>query len=168
MLTSLQVDFPIQDPAIKMYLSITKCVKTHHKEVFVPTGSLFMMQTIARCFPNAHIVFSDFEYFPDEGPPSDTAKTKNVPTVHAVVDGTSVVFESILAAPKYIADIYFPTDFKDLKILYEAITHKKARVVGNSKFISKYQSAEEIAKAETKSGFNPLLQDYENTKFLIS
>jgi len=164
----LQIEKPLVDPAIRQSISLSKCVQTHHREVYVPTGALFLVQTLARCFASAHLVLSDFSHFPGQIEPKNSP-TKNIPSVHYSTDSGSVEFDSIPASPPYSADIYFPTNFYDLKRMYEALIPGAApKLFTNEEFMLKYQSPTEIGLAATRSGYNPLLKDYSNTKFFCT
>lgn len=100
--------------------------------------------------------------------------------------------------PKGLADIYFPSDFTALKALYLDAAQSKVNhsgplellakpssnkgmlpikvveseggsveVVSSREFLSRY-AVDGGQGAATRSGVNPLLEDYRNTAFLLS
>jgi hypothetical protein len=71
--------------------------------------------------------------------------------------------------PIGVADIFFPTNFDVLRLMYNAAAKKsnaseenlQASTYSTKEFMSKYA---DVQKTKTRSGFNPLLSDYANTK----
>ena len=74
------------------------------------------------------------------------------------------------------ADIFFPSDFNLLEVLYAQSAREKnsmyqedhllTGVVKAKEYLSAYLPQEDIVT--TQSGFNPLFEDYSNTSFLLS
>jgi hypothetical protein len=123
--------------------------------------------------PKAHMVLSDFEFFPEEpenNDPNFAYPRKNRPSVHATINGKTKIYSSIMRAPKYGADIYFPTNFSDLSALYKSLSTSTAtsEVYRHSEFMKKFGDKKVIESIKTLDGYNPLLTDYDNTKFFIS
>ena len=63
------------------------------------------------------------------------------------------------------ADIFFPTDFRLLSHMYNKVCNKKGKAVKSFQFMDSYSKEN---WAETKSGYNPLREDFENTSFFIT
>ena len=74
------------------------------------------------------------------------------------------------------ADIFFPTNFLFLKYMIEQLqlqqvnTNKHAQlnqpyVLSSSEFLGKYG---DISRTRTITGYNPLLDDFTNTAFLLT
>ena len=75
------------------------------------------------------------------------------------------------------ADVFFPTDFETLRVLDAAAAKKspdqdrtgevkpKSQVTTTRAFMEKWARVDATA---TGSGYNPLLQDFSNTKFFLS
>jgi hypothetical protein len=148
------------------YINITNCIQKWHKRVYVPTTSLHLMDMLAQYFPRAHIIFEDFEFFPDfpeENEEGIQLPTMNLPRIHR----GNIEYSHYLDAPKYTVDIYFPTNFQCLKKVYETICRRPAIVQRNSEFMKTYADHTFLTACE-QSGYNPLLQDYDNTCFLLS
>jgi hypothetical protein len=162
----LQVLFPLKDASILRYINITNCIEKWHNVVYIPTSSLHLMDVISRYFPRAHVIFEDFEFFPDfpeENEEGIKLPTMNLPRIHQ----SHIEYSHYLDAPKYRVDIYFPTNFQHLKKLYETVCKRNATVVRNSEFMRTYADRSFLMACE-RSGYNPLLQDYDNTCFLLS
>jgi hypothetical protein len=165
-----QIEFsqrPLQDSVITSVLDITQSIKTHHKEIYVPTGSYKLLQHLSNVLPNAALIFSDFDYFPGQDP-SEPKPIKNEPAVHATIEGKTKNYRSMLRAP-YGADIYFPTDFADLEKVYQHFNPTaKATSLKNSDFFRHYADDLTLKACRTMDGYSPLLSDYDNTSFFLT
>ncbi|KAF6145941.1 hypothetical protein GIB67_007960 [Kingdonia uniflora] len=186
---------PIQDPFISRCVEIINMEKGHAtlasrvtslaksiwSKVFpkaqrswVPTGCLKLLEVLHGALPKMSLIASDFSYLPDVRIPGDRA-----PLVSSKKDGKNTDHNSYLDA-KGDADIFFPTDFW----LLELIDHyasgwlnlqkddlpkqgKKRRTVtlDTAQFMGEFGLP---SKTRTKDGYNPLLDDFRNTKFYIS
>ncbi|KMT14868.1 hypothetical protein BVRB_3g065920 [Beta vulgaris subsp. vulgaris] len=154
--------------------SILSKVFPKPQQCWLPTGCLKLMEALHSSLPKMSLIASDFSYLPDVRIPGVRA-----PLVSAKVHGHSVDYESYLDA-KGDADIFFPTDFW----LLERIDHycsggmqpcqknpakgrKKRRTItlDTSAFMEEFGLP---SKTRTKDGYNPLLDDFKNTKFYLS
>lgn len=92
------------------------------------------------------------------------------------MDGRTIDHRSYLV-PRGSADIFFPTDFGMLSRLHADAAARAGRavprhgaVVGGGRHM---KSAEfmrlyaDLAATRTRSGYNPLLEDYSNTSFFL-
>lgn len=156
------IDEEVTDPIIKEFLSI--CDNKQYKSVWVPSGSIQLLKKIREQFARPHLLLVDFEHFPNAE--EESQKHKNKPVIHRTQNGRSIEYYSLKSSPKYGCDIYFPTNFQDLSSLFQNIMQKPCSVVSNEDFMTKYGL--NINSLTTKSGFNPLLDDYSNTSFLLS
>ncbi|GJN16952.1 hypothetical protein PR202_gb03981 [Eleusine coracana subsp. coracana] len=119
-----------------------------------------LMDTLHQALPSMSLIASDFSYLPDVTIAGDRAP---------------------LVSSKGDADIFFPTDFQ----LLEQIDHncsgfsKEQKNPGAFKPVKKRRTIildsaafmEEFGmpmKTKTKDGYNPLLDDFKNTKFYLS
>ncbi|KAL5702669.1 hypothetical protein ACHQM5_027854 [Ranunculus cassubicifolius] len=144
------------------------------KRSWLPTGCLKLLEVLHASLPKMSIIASDFSYLPDVKIPGERA-----PLVSTKRDGKSSDLKSYLDA-KGDADIFFPTDFW----LFERMDHycsgsvtlwkdkssKKGRkrrtiTLGTDQFMGEFGLP---TKTQTKDGYNPLLDDFKNTKFYIS
>ncbi|XP_050220266.1 uncharacterized protein LOC126670554 [Mercurialis annua] len=180
---------PLQDPLIKRCLEITelssdKSISTARSvwsKVFpkprrrwLPTGCLNLLEVLHGALPKMSLIASDFSYLPDVSIPGESA-----PLVSTKKDGRSSDYKTYLEA-KGDADIFFPTDF----LLLEQMDHycsgwlkpqgdepsklgKKRRTLAldTSSFMEEFGLP---TKTRTKDGYNPLLDDFKNTKIYIS
>ncbi|GAV67676.1 Methyltransf_28 domain-containing protein [Cephalotus follicularis] len=141
---------------------------------WLPTGCLRLLEVLHEVLPKMSLIASDFSYLPDVTIPGERA-----PLVSTKKDGCSSDYSTYLDA-KGDADIFFPTDFWFL----ERIDHycsgwlkqdkektskqgKKRRTItlDTSSFMEEFGLP---SKTRTKDGYNPLLDDFKNTKFYIS
>lgn len=179
---------PLQDSLIKQCMSVLELeeddtspgiaarigakVFPKPRRCWLPTGCLKLLQVLHGALPKMSLIASDFSYLPDVRIPGDRA-----PLVSSKKDGRSIDYNSYLEA-KGDADIFFPTDF----LLLERIDHycsgspmhdksskrgKKRRTImlDTSAFMDEFGLP---TKTRTKDGYNPLLDDFKNTKVYIS
>ncbi|XP_062109126.1 uncharacterized protein LOC133819799 [Humulus lupulus] len=144
------------------------------RRCWLPTGCLKLLEVLHGVLPKMSLIASDFSYLPDVRVPGERA-----PLVSTKKDGSSSDYSSYLDA-KGDADIFFPTDF----LLLENIEHycsgwqkpkkgesakqgKKRRtcILDTSSFMEEFGLP---SKTRTKDGYNPLLDDFKNTKFYLS
>ncbi|KAG9447478.1 hypothetical protein H6P81_013606 [Aristolochia fimbriata] len=145
------------------------------RKAWLPTGCLQLLDALHWALPKMSLIASDFSYLPDVKVPGERA-----PLVSTKKEGISTDYDSYLDA-KGDADIFFPTDF----LLLEQIDHycsgwrnqpvddnkakpvKKRRsiILNTSSFMEEFGLP---SKTRTKDGYNPLLHDFNNTKFYLS
>lgn len=180
---------PLEDPLIKRCVEIVELDKNQSVSIaksvwskvfpkprrcWLPTGCLKLLEVLHEVLPRMSLIASDFSYLPDVSIPGERA-----PLVSTKKDGRSLDYNSYLDA-KGDADIFFPTDFW----LLERMDHycsgwmkphgdnstkqgKKRRtlVLDTSAFMEEFGLP---SKTRTKDGYNPLLDDFKNTKFYLS
>lgn len=185
---------PLQDSLIKQCIEIIDLDKKHDSQssallkakgvwskVFpkprrswLPTGCLKLLEVLHGALPKMSLIASDFSYLPDVRILGERA-----PLVSTKKDGSSSDYGSYLDA-KGDADIFFPTEFW----LLERIDHycsgwlklekdisskegKKRRtiILDTSSFMEEFGLP---SRTRTKDGYNPLLDDFKNTKFYLS
>uniref|UniRef100_A0A0A0LZS9 Protein arginine methyltransferase NDUFAF7 n=1 Tax=Cucumis sativus TaxID=3659 RepID=A0A0A0LZS9_CUCSA len=185
---------PLQDPLIKRCVEIMNFKENDHtknsvlskakgiwskafpkpRRSWLPTGCLSLLEVLHHVLPKMSLIASDFSYLPDVRIAGERA-----PLVSTKADGSSSDYESYLDA-KGDADIFFPTDF----LLLEQIDHycsgwlklqedkkpksgKKRRtiILDTSSFMEEFGLP---SKTRLKDGYNPLLDDFKNTKFYLS
>ncbi|GMI70416.1 hypothetical protein like AT1G04900 [Hibiscus trionum] len=182
---------PLQDSLIKRCVEIMELDKnnTRHntfvstswsklfpkpRRSWLPTGCMKLLEVLHAALPKMSLIASDFSFLPDVKIPGERA-----PLVSTKKDGRSSDYSNYLDA-KGDADIFFPTDFW----LLERIDHycsgwlklqkdkssqqgKKRRTItlDTSSFMEEFGLP---SKTRTKDGYNPLLDDFKNTKFYLS
>lgn len=144
------------------------------RRCWLPTGCMKLLEVLHAALPKMSLIASDFSFLPDVKVPGERA-----PLVSTKKDGHSSDYSNFLYA-KGDADIFFPTDFW----LLERIDHycsgwlklqkdksslqgKKRRTItiDTSSFMEEFGLP---SKTRTKDGYNPLLDDFKNTKFYLS
>jgi hypothetical protein len=115
------------------------------------------------------LIISDFSSLPDI-----TVAGTGAPLVASKEAGQTKDHSSYLEA-KGNADIFFPTNFGLLQQLDSYVAERASGKDGLSERLSTVVTSAEfmeqcadVEKTKTKDGYNPLLEDYSNTKFYIS
>lgn len=144
------------------------------RRCWLPTGCLKLLKVLHEALPKMSLIASDFSYLPDVKIPGERA-----PLVSSKRDGSSFDHDSYLDA-KGDADIFFPTDFWLLERidhhcsgwvkLEHDTTQKKGKkrrtlTLDTSSFMKEFGLP---SKTRTKDGYNPLLDDFKNTKIYLS
>ncbi|XP_073279384.1 protein arginine methyltransferase NDUFAF7 homolog, mitochondrial isoform X1 [Primulina huaijiensis] len=140
---------------------------------WLPTGCLKLLKVLHGALPMMSLITADFSFLPDVRIPGERA-----PLVACKKDGSNSDHNNYLDA-KSDADIFFPTDFG----LLERMDHycsgwlkphesksskgKKRRTImlDTSSFMEEFGLP---SKTRTKDGYNPMLDDFKNTKFYLS
>ncbi|KAJ2726152.1 hypothetical protein GGI07_000791 [Coemansia sp. Benny D115] len=131
---------------------------------FIPTQTFQLCRVLRDYFPRHRLVLSDFYTLPDSVPDSIDA-----PVVQTRFSGNMVPCETYLVQPGWF-DIFFPTNFELLQSIYNSIcrsdgTLPESQVCTQREFVTKNA---ELDRTRTRSGENPLVDFYENNKFLLS
>ncbi|KAL1188760.1 hypothetical protein V5N11_004287 [Cardamine amara subsp. amara] len=180
---------PLEDPLIKRCIDVVELEDepvSRPKEIWsklfpkprrswLPTGCLKLLEVLHEKLPKMSLIASDFSFLPDVKVPGERA-----PLVSTKKDGCSSDYSSYLEA-KGDADIFFPTDFWLLermdhycsgwrKVEKDGSPSKKGRkrrtlTLDTSAFMDEFGLP---SKTRTKDGYNPLLDDFKNTKFYLS
>lgn len=131
--------------------------------LFLPTISLKMLKHVRENFANHHLIIADFDLLPSE---TKSKKGINAPIVSKKLRKSHEKqdFDSYLVE-KGEADIFFPTNFSFLQYMYKEICGKKSFSLKSYEFMNEFSKEK---WAETKSGYNPLKEDFQNTSFLVS
>jgi hypothetical protein len=153
---------------------------------YLPTGSRRLLRSLRAALPRHSALIADFTILP---PPVISAATgagdatvtlyapaAQAPLVASKSRGKTTDHATYLSPhPLGSADIFFPTDFRGLGRLIEAAAQGEGRggkpgsatpavlVQSSSAFLSVHG---EVARTRTVLGYNPLLEDYNNTAFL--
>ncbi|EFN53988.1 hypothetical protein CHLNCDRAFT_25175, partial [Chlorella variabilis] len=142
---------------------------------WLPTGCLQLLDTLHQARPSHTLIAADFDCLPEV-----SVAGANAPLVATTVGGTTVDHGSYLV-PRGTADIFFPTDFPLLCMLYRqaAAVHRHTRTEAagagapggaaahmcTADFMALY--CPDPGATATRDGYNPLLQDYSNTAFFL-
>jgi hypothetical protein len=176
-----QMDGPVKGAsaavAAQQLLGSLFGMETDVAEVFVPTGCWRMLKALCRAAPQGHhFTMADFSYLP---PHSDGAI--NHPVVQTQNKGRTIDLRGNYLMAAGEADIMFPTNFDHLATMVEAASAMTPRNQeggssprGSTLAAAHMTSADfmrrwhPVSTTETHSGFNPLLDDFTNTRFLVS
>ncbi|KAJ2262153.1 hypothetical protein GGI01_001753 [Coemansia sp. RSA 376] len=185
---------PVSDPLIRSYLGVRdSLVSPRHRSAalppalyrrirsqlplapnlskpeFIPTKAFEFCKILGRYFPRHRLVLSDFYKLPDTLPGAVGA-----PVVQTRFNGSMVPCETYLVQPGWF-DIFFPTDFELLCRIYDVecrrSLHTQPGEQTGSIVCTQREFALEnaaLAQTRTRSGENPMLDFYENNKFLLS
>ncbi|XP_027338673.1 uncharacterized protein LOC113852559 [Abrus precatorius] len=163
-----------QSTAVSTLKSIWSKVYPKPRRCWLPTGCLKLLEVLHEVLPKMSLIASDFSYLPDVKIPGERA-----PLVSTKKDGSSSDYDNYMQA-KGDADIFFPTDFWLLEQMdhycsgwlkplsdHSSKKGKKRRTITleTSSFMEEFGLP---TKTRTKDGYNPLLDDFKNTKFYLS
>ena len=210
---------PVSDPLIQRFLKIRRSVRRQSRQAhsslhpflstypllrkayaslplapnlsppdFLPTRSLQLLYQLRDRFPAHRILMSDFDYLPD------TVPGRNAPVVQTRYEGQSVTCSTYLVSQGWF-DIFFPTDFRFLRDVYEGVMQSEDRAPsssssspyfekGNSglgaglgwgsgkplRVLSHKHFLQRYGEPEytmLKDGTNPMLDLYENAAFIF-
>ena len=138
---------------------------------FVPTGAVKLMETLHAKRPNHRLIAADFDSLPNV-----CIEGVNAPLVASQREGGQTVDHDTYLLPTQqegSVDVFFPTCFDTLRgIDFMTSSQNEHRsnarlcsIVTTKKFMTDYA---DLDATTTGSGYNPLLQDFTNTKFLLS
>ena len=133
------------------------------ERVFLPTGALQLLKTISAQRPNHTLVLIDFDQLPDV-----QMKGYNAPIVSSTIGGEAKDYGHYLGVVPGTADIFFPTDFDLLSLLYKqsSTNSSSSRHAKCSDFFSMWQHTSS-SPTKLMTGYNPMIQDYSNTTIFI-
>ncbi|CEP00447.1 hypothetical protein PBRA_001501 [Plasmodiophora brassicae] len=177
---------PVDDPLIIEYLDAVKDTprqKAEHSSLWsrvtapfqsdsedhpasrsewLPTTAFAFLKACAKRCPNRHLFLADFDFLPDAiaGVNAPVVAEKSIRTAGEAVDHDTYLLDRSIKA-----DIFFPTDFERLRYVCDSLSDRKARVWKTAEFMSTFA---ETSRTMTKSGYNPLLEDYVNTRILTA
>ncbi|KAF1775973.1 S-adenosyl-L-methionine-dependent methyltransferase [Phytophthora cactorum] len=151
---------------------------------FIPTGAMQLLNTLRTAFPKHHLIAADFDSLPApnldekspikaiEHPLSTTATSSgtlfagNAPLVASKVTGVTKDHDTYLVQGG-IADIFFATDFDRLRKAYCSALQRQPDEV-HRKIVRVFEGFADVQKTKTITRYNPLLEDYSNTSFILS
>jgi len=142
------------------------------KEAFVPTGALQFLRAVQQIAPD-RLILADFHSLPDtiDQVSRSGSRVPNAPVVQrrSPSGGSGSVACSTYLVPMGHYDIFFPTDFGWLQRVHNARPHQLApQVLNQPDFLRRFLSPQDLLLGQTRSGFNPLLEDYLNVSFFMT
>ena len=128
-------------------------------DAFVPTGCLQFLGRVFEGAPRPRLFLADFSELPR--PTGRDATAANAPLVAAADRDLDSYLEA-----RGDADIFFATDFDWLAKAYAAAGGVGAAAVPPAEFFAR--SPDLAAETATRSGFNPMLEDFWNTRIFLA
>lgn len=155
--------------------SVINAVTGTPNTIYLPTGCLELLETLHKCRPNHRLIAADFDSLPGVQMPGT-----NAPLVATQsTGGKTKDLDSYLKQPGS-ADVFFPTDFEHLRIL-DLCARREGVVIENEDLLMDFRAPSHVVttkafmekwadldSTKTRSGYNPLAQDFANTKFFLS
>ncbi|RWW27058.1 hypothetical protein GW17_00008529, partial [Ensete ventricosum] len=142
---------------------------------WIPTGCLHLLEVLHSALPKMSLIVSDFSYLPEVSIPGARA-----PLVSTKKDGRTTDHGNYLDA-KGDADIFFPTNFWLLERIdhycsgwsneqktsssLKSVRKRRTIILDTAAFMDEFGLP---SKTRTRDGYNPLLDDFKNTKFYLS
>ena len=133
------------------------------KNIFLPTCSLKMLKNIHKVVPNHHLILADFDMLQNS---VSARQGINSPIVSRKLEKSAEKhdFDSYLVK-RGEADIFFPSDFRYLRHAYKKISGRRAEIYKTYEFMDLFSKTK---WTETKSGYNPLKEDFLNTSLMTT
>ena len=143
--------------------------ETPSAEVYMPTGSWRLLKRLCQLCPEHQFTLADFSWLP---PQPDGAI--NAPVVQTQRHGQTLDLEGDYLRAPGVCDILFPTHFEHLAIMVQAASARIKGGTGGSVSAASFSTADfmrewhDMESTATRSGFNPMLEDFTNTRFLCT
>jgi hypothetical protein len=125
---------------------------------YLPTNAFNLLEKLKTNFPKHRLLVSDFHYLPD------TIAGIDAPVVQARHKSIMVPCSTYMVKPG-LFDIFFPTNFKLLGMVYKELNGRESLILSHSEFLNKYGDKKSTT---TRNGENPMLSYYENVSFFLS
>ena len=124
---------------------------------FIPTMPIQFFKVLAKYFPSHQLLLADFDSLPD------CISGHGAPVVQTRYQGETVACSTYLLE-RGLFDIFFPFNFITLGKIYEHICERPTQVIKHVQF---GRSCMDVTKTRTRSGYNPLEEDFTNVSYLI-
>ena len=125
---------------------------------FVPTIITRFFRKLVGYFPQHQMIISDFDELPECIP------GHGAPLVQTRFDEETVACSTYLLQ-RGLFDIFFPLNFPLLAKLYQNISGRESCLLKHRKFCEQYMN---VKMTRTKSGYNPLLEDFRNVSLILN
>ena len=152
-----------QNALLRFIDSIRRKTATGY-QLYLPTGFLKLTEHITRNFNNPKFLLSDFSSLPNSTRFADRRICLNHPLLSTKLEKSEehLDYDSIETAEFGKCDIFFETDFELAGRILENFGGRY-RVSKPAEFFGEFGRAK---WAETQSGYNPMKEDFLNTRFL--
>lgn len=140
-------------------------------DAWVPTASWRLLRALCTLCPEHQFTLADFSWLPPQ-----PGAAVNAPVVQTQLGGRTIDLAGDYLDRPGSADILFPTNFDHLATLVEAASAAAAapgaparpaaaRSLSTAEFMRRWHDVE---TTRTRSGFNPLVDDFANTRVLVT
>lgn len=131
--------------------------------LFIPTYTYRTLKKLNKVIPNSHYIIADFDSLRE----AESARIGiNAPVVSTKLEKSDEKLDySDYLVPRGVADIFFPTDFSMLKDMHQSITGRDGTFIKTRDFVEEHSYS---SWGITKSGYNPLKDDFLNTSFFLT
>jgi hypothetical protein len=148
-----------------LLLKFNRKFRTKQYGIYLPTTLYKMVSKLRAQLPKAEFVMSDFSTLPSLSP-TDGVLEINRPIISRKLARSeeSQDYQSVLDSEFGSVDIFFPSDFDLVKRVLEKFSDVEYQVMTPKAFFGTFA---EQKWAETKSGFNPMKEDFANTRFIF-
>eukprot|EP00741_Cyanophora_paradoxa_P013873 tig00020710_g13391.t1 len=134
---------------------------------WLATGATLLCEVLAEKLPGHHLIAADFDGGFEDALRSPELGGRNAPVVQETREGRSIAHETYLVE-KGRADIFFPVDFPRLAHVYRKVTGRPREAVRVGKTAEFMRLHGEPGRTRTRTFYNPLLEDFANTRFFLS
>lgn len=129
-----------------------------YESEFIPTMIVKFLYNMKNHFPDHQLIISDFDYLPDAIPGHCS------PVVQTYISNATIACSNYLLK-RGLFDIFFPISFHLLSDLYSLIMNSNSStIMTQNHFMKQYA---DLGSTTTKSGFNPLLEEFKNVSMMI-
>jgi hypothetical protein len=152
---------------------------------YVPTGALRLLRALRAALPAHRLLLADFDALPPPAVAAATVAADARVLAYAPAEGAPLTASkdaatrrtrdhaTYMSAEEGTADIFFPTDFAALAAMAAGggggggagAGGRPVTVQPSAHFLAAYA---EVDRTRTLTGFNPLLEDYTNTRVLLT
>lgn len=148
-----------------LLMKINRIFRTKQFGIYLPTSLYKIVGKLKEQLPNSEFVMSDFSSLPSISP-TDGVLEINRPIVSRKLARSEECqdYQSVLEPEFGSVDIFFPSDFDLVRKILERFSDSPYQIINPASFFEKYA---EPSWAQTKSGFNPMKEDFANTRFIF-
>lgn len=133
--------------------------RTPWSSEFIPTIAFQFLKKICNDLPSHRLIISDFSSLPD------TIKGHTAPVVQTRYKGDTVACSTYLLQ-RGLFDIFFPTDFGLLRDVHEMMSKRSnGQILSHAEFCGRWAP---VRHTRTRSGYNPMLEEFQNVHFYLS
>lgn len=148
-----------------LLMKINRKFRTKQFGIYLPTSLYKIVSKLKEQLPNSEFVMSDFSSLPSLSP-IDGILEINRPIISRKLARSEECkdYNTVLEPEFGSVDIFFPSDFDLVKKILEKFSSTEYQVMNPKAFFELFA---ELTWAQTRSGFNPMKEDFANTRFIF-